>query len=344
MLDDYLAKWEPPHSQNFMVQSAFRWMVLGHREIADMITSLICHGTLTRFPKLRIASVENGSAWVRPLMERMAKTYERMPGVFDEDPIVALKRNIMLKKMVKAKKLRYYADANFKSRVLPPPALAAGQYADVPPARPDDWSGLAIPSVPAVATSAVAEGLGCTADDGGPRRQPGRQPPATEISRERRPASTAGLLVLIGLGLAAAVLSRTWGDMLPSLGDPTIISPGTWAVLIAGVTPFPFKVITIASGATQLSLVVFLVASLVARLGTRPAGCTAGSCCARSPSARTTSCSTATTPSRSSCSQSTSATRRCSTNGPASRRASLSPSILWTYSSPGCAGVTPRRK
>jgi membrane protein YqaA with SNARE-associated domain len=40
---------------------------------------------------------------------------------------------------------------------------------------------------------------------------------------------------------------------------------GAWAVLIAGVTPFPFKVITIASGATQLSLSVFIVASLVAR-------------------------------------------------------------------------------
>jgi membrane protein YqaA with SNARE-associated domain len=40
---------------------------------------------------------------------------------------------------------------------------------------------------------------------------------------------------------------------------------GAWAVLIAGVTPFPFKVITIASGATQLSLVVFIVTSLVAR-------------------------------------------------------------------------------
>jgi hypothetical protein len=29
-LDDYVAKWEPPHTQNFMAQSAFRWMVLGH--------------------------------------------------------------------------------------------------------------------------------------------------------------------------------------------------------------------------------------------------------------------------------------------------------------------------
>ena len=40
---------------------------------------------------------------------------------------------------------------------------------------------------------------------------------------------------------------------------------GAWAVLIAGVTPFPFKVITIASGATGLSLAVFLIASIVAR-------------------------------------------------------------------------------
>ncbi|MBJ3762922.1 DedA family protein [Maribius pontilimi] len=40
---------------------------------------------------------------------------------------------------------------------------------------------------------------------------------------------------------------------------------GAWAVLIAGLTPFPFKVITVLSGATGLSLGVFLVASIVAR-------------------------------------------------------------------------------
>lgn len=72
---------------------------------------------------------------------------------------------------IRAKKLRYYADANFKNRVLPPPALVAGRYADAPPARPDDWSGLAIPAVPAAPASASADGLGGT-DDGGPRRQP----------------------------------------------------------------------------------------------------------------------------------------------------------------------------
>jgi len=40
---------------------------------------------------------------------------------------------------------------------------------------------------------------------------------------------------------------------------------GAWAVLIAGVTPFPYKVITILSGTTGLSLPVFITASIVAR-------------------------------------------------------------------------------
>lgn len=40
---------------------------------------------------------------------------------------------------------------------------------------------------------------------------------------------------------------------------------GAWIVFLAGVTPFPYKVITIASGATGLNLVVFMVASVLAR-------------------------------------------------------------------------------
>lgn len=40
---------------------------------------------------------------------------------------------------------------------------------------------------------------------------------------------------------------------------------GAWAVLFAGVTPFPFKVITIVSGWTGLSLPVFVVSAILAR-------------------------------------------------------------------------------
>ena len=40
---------------------------------------------------------------------------------------------------------------------------------------------------------------------------------------------------------------------------------GAWIVFVAGVTPFPYKVITIASGAVQLDPPTFVVASLLAR-------------------------------------------------------------------------------
>lgn len=40
---------------------------------------------------------------------------------------------------------------------------------------------------------------------------------------------------------------------------------GAWIVFFAGVTPFPYKVITIASGVTQLNFMVFMLASVVAR-------------------------------------------------------------------------------
>lgn len=40
---------------------------------------------------------------------------------------------------------------------------------------------------------------------------------------------------------------------------------GAWIVFMAGVTPFPYKVITIASGATQLNFFVFMLASVAAR-------------------------------------------------------------------------------
>ena len=42
-------------------------------------------------------------------------------------------------------------------------------------------------------------------------------------------------------------------------------SYGAWIVIIAGFTPFPFKVITIASGLFQLNFFVFLICSILSR-------------------------------------------------------------------------------
>lgn len=40
---------------------------------------------------------------------------------------------------------------------------------------------------------------------------------------------------------------------------------GAWIVFGAGITPFPYKIITIASGAVHLNLIIFTIASILAR-------------------------------------------------------------------------------
>ena len=99
-------------------------------------------------------------------------------------------------------------------------------------------------------------------------------------------AAPSRAFLLAGICMAASVLGGMFGywigySMFETVGRPVLEfygkdayfdefstrynEWGAWAVLIAGVTPFPYKVITIASGALGLSLPVFIVASVVAR-------------------------------------------------------------------------------
>ena len=53
-----------------------------------------------------------------------------------------------------------------------------------------------------------------------------------EVEAVRHPPTVADIAIIIGLGLSGAILSVLLGAKLPTLGDPTIISHTTWAVLI----------------------------------------------------------------------------------------------------------------
>ena len=64
------------------------------RPIEDSMAAAVCHGLLTRFPKLKIAVIENGGSWVPHFLEQLADVYKKMPQAFDEDPIEAFKRNV----------------------------------------------------------------------------------------------------------------------------------------------------------------------------------------------------------------------------------------------------------
>ncbi len=55
----------------------------------------------------------------------------------------------------------------------------------------------------------------------------------SELQAHKRPTTLRDILVLLALGFGGAAVSVAVGDRLPAIGDPTIISPATWAVLIA---------------------------------------------------------------------------------------------------------------
>ncbi len=61
------------------------------------------------------------------------------------------------------------------------------------------------------------------------------------------------VLTALGKGDAVAAFNTRFNDV------------GFWAVLVAGLTPFPYKVITIMSGWTAMPLGTFMVTSLIAR-------------------------------------------------------------------------------
>ena len=66
------------------------------RPISDAVTSAICHGMLSRFPGVRLLSVENGGSWALHCLKAMEKTYGKMPKAFAEHPRDVFLRNIYI--------------------------------------------------------------------------------------------------------------------------------------------------------------------------------------------------------------------------------------------------------
>lgn len=99
-------------------------------------------------------------------------------------------------------------------------------------------------------------------------------------------ASPRKAFVIAGVATASSVLGALFGyyigwGLFESVGQPVLDfygkgaafdefaarynDLGAWVVLVAGISPLPFKVITIASGATGLSVPIFVISALIAR-------------------------------------------------------------------------------
>ena len=69
-------------------------ILVDDRAIHDTMASLIVHGVFHRHPKLRVASIENGSEWVGRLIKRLKKTANQQPRWFPDDPVDTLRHHI----------------------------------------------------------------------------------------------------------------------------------------------------------------------------------------------------------------------------------------------------------
>jgi predicted TIM-barrel fold metal-dependent hydrolase len=61
--------------------------LMKHRLIQDFATVLVAHKLFERFPRLRVAYIENGADWVRPLLHSLEMLDGQNPDMFQTNPV-----------------------------------------------------------------------------------------------------------------------------------------------------------------------------------------------------------------------------------------------------------------
>ena len=82
--------------EGFGAKDPLDQVLLDDRAIHDTMASMIVHQVFTRHPKLKVASIENGSYFVHRLIKRLKKAANTAPKYFPEDPVEQLRNNVWI--------------------------------------------------------------------------------------------------------------------------------------------------------------------------------------------------------------------------------------------------------
>jgi predicted TIM-barrel fold metal-dependent hydrolase len=63
------------------------------RAAADFVITSVFEKLFDRFPNIRMASVENGSSYLRDAIDKLGSTHHKMPGYFTTHPVETLRQN-----------------------------------------------------------------------------------------------------------------------------------------------------------------------------------------------------------------------------------------------------------
>ncbi len=81
-----------PEFQAFRIPALFQLLTMS--PISDTVASFIADGLFVRYPNLRLATIENGAEWVRPLFGRLKKTFKMRGPIHGEDPRDTFRRHV----------------------------------------------------------------------------------------------------------------------------------------------------------------------------------------------------------------------------------------------------------
>jgi len=92
----YTSDWTGPQEMLPFRLDAFRMFSAGKRPMEDSMAALCCHGVFSRFPDLRVASIESGSDWVYSFIDHLKDVYKKIPQEFEHDPVEQFKTNVWI--------------------------------------------------------------------------------------------------------------------------------------------------------------------------------------------------------------------------------------------------------
>jgi predicted TIM-barrel fold metal-dependent hydrolase len=78
--------WEHSGPERSLFRSPLRGALTRGRAVTDFFRAALCQLLFERFPRLRMASVENGAAWIPDVLDRVDDAANRNPGYFTEHP------------------------------------------------------------------------------------------------------------------------------------------------------------------------------------------------------------------------------------------------------------------
>lgn len=86
--------WEPDTEAKAFFATPLYRAITSNRAITETMLAMLCHRVLERHPRLRIASIENGSSWVTMMLKLAEKSAAMTPGWFAEPPSEVFRRQV----------------------------------------------------------------------------------------------------------------------------------------------------------------------------------------------------------------------------------------------------------